>query len=133
MVIVVLPLLAQDNQGVQGTLAPFGLASIAIAIVRRRYAIGGWLLYFVLQAYLGGFAIFLDVWGSLDSYNPTRWADKLRYALFLVSALPGYAAHFSLLWGLIVLLGTRSCDWVGRLKLILAVDVIVSLLVWGST
>ena len=77
----------------QQTADPWqGLAVLLaiVAIVQRKAAIGGWLLYFFGSLYLRSIATVYNVFKYMGVYSPAAWHDVTRYLLFLNSTVPGY-------------------------------------------
>lgn len=56
-----------------------------VAVVRRKHAIGGWLLYFFFQVLLGLALVAATTHWKL--YASREWSDPVRYFLFTVSNL----------------------------------------------
>ena len=72
------------NLGVGGALfMPF-----AIAYLSRRRAIGGWLLYYYMQLYVGSIFLALMAFLTFKNYVPWNWDDNSLYLYYLASSLP---------------------------------------------
>jgi len=62
--------------------------AFAIAYLSRRRAIGGWLLYFYVQLYLGLLVSLLLVSRVLSNLNPAQWDNSTLYVMFFLSVVP---------------------------------------------
>lgn len=62
--------------------------AFAIAYLSRRCAIGGWLLYFYVQLYLGLLVSLFLVFPILSNLNPAQWDNSMLYVMFLLSVVP---------------------------------------------
>jgi hypothetical protein len=62
--------------------------AFAIAYLSRRRAIGGWLLYFYVQLYLGLLVSLLLVSRILSNLNPAQWDNSMLYVMFFLSVVP---------------------------------------------
>ena len=89
------------------------------AIVQRKSAIGGWLLYFFGLIYLRTIATAYNFVKYFGVYSPTAWHDVKRYLLFLNSTLPGYLFLIGGAIAVTKLALTEEWIWVERLKIIL--------------
>lgn len=57
---------------------------------RKAQEIGGWLLCFYIQLYLGVIIALVVNLASFENYLPSTWAeDRALYPLYLLSAVPG--------------------------------------------
>lgn len=69
------------------------LFALAIAYLSRRRAIGGWLLYFFVQLYLGfAISIALATAITLPSLAPSGWDNATLYVFFFLSTVPFFVA-----------------------------------------
>ena len=67
-----------------------GILVIYICVKRRTQEIGGWLLYFYIQLYVGAVAVLGAVAMNYQNYLPSSWsAAPSLYWLFLASTVPG--------------------------------------------
>jgi hypothetical protein len=126
-----LSVLAQSGTSTQRTpnpTAPFLLIVLIVCVARRKKEIGGWLLYFFVQIFIGGFVSLLFLLIGLKNYFPAAWDDPVLYGLFLLSTLPSQVIVVCLVAAAVALLKTRSWIWVGRLKAILISDIVVGLI-----
>jgi len=69
--------------------------AFAIAYLSRRRAIGGWLLYFYIQLYLGLFISFLFIPQVIANLNPSEWGDSFLYVMFFLSVAPVLLAQIA--------------------------------------
>lgn len=76
---------------------PIAGAVIAWAICyrARKKPIGGWLLYYYLQLYIGFIFIALMTLVSIENYTPANWDDSSLYTLYLISTIPVDIGHFA--------------------------------------
>jgi len=98
---------------------------------RKRDPIGGWLLYFYIQLYLGAIFSIVIFGVSLENYVPSLWEDKTLYLLFLMTTLPVQIILMAQVAVASILLKRREWRYVGILKLILVVDILVTLFAAG--
>ena len=88
----VAPVAAQNGSQNPSTPIP-GLGALIMWYVcakRKSQEIGGWLLYFYIQLYIGVIISLLVGLASYENYLPRTWVeDPSLYPLFLLSALPG--------------------------------------------
>src|SRR6266481_2399535 len=57
---------------------------------RKQQPIGGWLLYYFIQLYLGFVLVLFMTVIALENYRPAAWEDCTLYYLFLLSTVPGF-------------------------------------------
>lgn len=69
--------------------------AFAIAYLSRRRAIGGWLLYFYLQLYLGLLISLLFIPQVIANLNPNEWGDSFLYVMFFLSVAPVLLAQLA--------------------------------------
>jgi hypothetical protein len=76
-----------------------GAGGVVIAYLicnsRKRYAIGGWLLYFYMQLFGGALISFGVFFTILKNFNAELWDDRALYTLYLLSIIPAYVATFA--------------------------------------
>lgn len=60
-----------------------------ICYFRRHKPIGGWLLWYLIQLCLGLFVSILLSISGISNLSPVGWDDKIAYAAYLVSSVPG--------------------------------------------
>lgn len=102
------------------------LAGGVIAILLRKRAVGGWLLYFIWQVVLGlGLAIGTTRW---NRYLPGAWFDGRQYFSYAVANLSRLIllAALGLIW--IVLVKTREWQWVSAMRYALATYAFLTIL-----
>jgi len=94
------------------------LACGAVAILRRKLAIGGWLFYFFCQVLLG---LALVAAGThWKYYSPREWNEPFPYFLFAVSSLSRMVLLAVIAAICILLVETRARRWVAVLQFALA-------------
>ena len=83
-------LLASDQTHTPPTpTGAIGLIIWLICAARRKREIGGWLLYYYIQLYMGLLVTLLVAAFSFHNYLPSTWATHISlYPLFLLSTLP---------------------------------------------
>jgi hypothetical protein len=82
-------LAASETQSPSNSAPPGALIIGLTCWLARKKPIGGWLLFFFIQLYLGlAVAIVLLFAVSLRNYNPALWPSTNLYLLFLLSSLP---------------------------------------------
>jgi hypothetical protein len=73
--------------------APTGIVGLLIWFIcfnNRKKEIGGWLLYYYIQLYIGVVITLVLALVSFHNYLPTAWAAQPNlYPLFLLSTVPG--------------------------------------------
>jgi hypothetical protein len=105
---------AADLRFNSSTLALLGAF---LAAIRRKRAIGGWLLYFFCQVLLGLALIISTTHWKL--YLSRAWSDPVRYFLFTLSSLPRVALLSAIAVISMELFHTREWHWVYGLRLAL--------------
>ncbi len=70
------------------------LIAFAIAYLSRRRAIGGWLLYFYIQLYLGLLISLLFISQVVSNLDPNQWEDSFQYVMFFLSVAPVVITQF---------------------------------------
>lgn len=121
--------LVSDNKN-QAPLggAPGALLMWWICSRRKEKPIGGWLLYFYIQLYVGGAVGIIFMLLSLKNYNPATWQSMPLYWLFLISGLPGQLLLVAQVVVASVLLKKRQWRWVEYMQLLFALDLAFGLL-----
>jgi hypothetical protein len=88
----VAPAAAQNGSQTSSTSVP-GLGALIMWYVcakRKAQEIGGWLLYFYIQLYIGVIISLLVGLAAYENYLPSTWVENQSlYPLFLLSAVPG--------------------------------------------
>ena len=114
--------------GTPQTNTGLGLAGIFIAywICNRRklYPIGGWLLYFYFQLFIGALITFILSFMVFKNFNPYLWEDKTLYSLYLLSTLPAYLVTLGevTIGGMLLLPRFRNARTVNILKTVFVVS-----------
>jgi hypothetical protein len=87
------PAFAADSRAQAAPVPGAGLGALFTAsfcISRRKQEIGGWLLYYYIQLYLGA-VLSIPIFAlSFNNYRPSSWSvQPALYPLFLLSTVPG--------------------------------------------
>lgn len=109
----------EDSPNQFGALRSIGMIAVLICTLRRKHAIGGWLLYFLFQVLLGSALSIFSEAVAYGSYFPGAWISSRDYLWFLLMTLPVLIAKIFIITGCIMLVKTREWIWVERLKWIL--------------
>lgn len=120
---------AYGAEGSQTTSSPAG-GSIGGALImwyicnrRRTQEIGGWLLYYYIQLYVGVLLTVVMTAISFDNYLPVSWdAAPNLYPLFLVSTVPAVLLLPIQLGVAEKLRRSRNYSWVQILRYVLWID-----------
>lgn len=99
-----------------------------ICFKRKKKAIGGWLLYFLINLFGGAVVSGIILAFSVENLAPSAWADSKLYSLFLISSIPSYVVIASLVVVAVLLLRTRDWRWVRVMRAILVGDILFGLL-----
>lgn len=113
-----IPLLLAQAAAPQLNGGGLALAAAIVAIVRRKHAIGGWLLYFFLQSLLGlGLLLTTTHWRR---YLSTDWDDPALYFVHTLSNLSRLILLTAITAMTLALFRTREWNWVAGVRLALA-------------
>jgi hypothetical protein len=97
------------------TPAPFGGAILwaLVCYLKRKNAIGGWLLYYFAGVYAGFLISIVLVFssGGFSNYNPFAWDDKSQYFLFIITTIPNDVLLLSQLVLSIPMMSKKHRDW----------------------
>lgn len=104
---------------------------LVLCVLRRKNAIGGWLLYFLAYVFVGGAVTVVNVANSLSVYRPSFWQGTNLYLPFLMSNAPLVLISLAEMATGIGLIRSMSWEWVGRMKLIAAAAIIARLVELG--
>ncbi len=91
---------------------------------RKQQPIGGWLLYYFIQLYLGFVLVLFMTVIALENYRPAAWEDCTLYYLFLLSTVPGFLIEIAQVVVATGLLRVREWRWVNYLRMVLVVDLV---------
>ena len=107
------------------------IAFIAICVVRRKQAIGGWLLYFYYWIFAVLFISLRDIALHPSAFKPSFGSDSLnREALFL-AVFPRLFLFLAVAVIAVMLLIEKEWVWVERLRVVLLAGVFIAgLSVW---
>ena len=95
-----------------------GILIIALCLSKRKQAIGGWLLYYFSQVFLGLLITIIFTLIGIANYNPTSWDNQYRYGLFIISTVPNILIDLCLTGVSLGLLISRTWKWVRGRSLI---------------
>lgn len=124
--------MAIASQDVATALRAVGVIIIILCIVRRKQAIGGWLLYFLSQLLGRTVGVLMTLAESWPYLRPASWHDTTRYLLFVLSLAPRVAVSCAIAVAVVMLLRTFSWRWIERLRLLLICDVAAHLFWIGA-
>ncbi|MGD0949303.1 MAG: DUF2569 family protein [Candidatus Binatia bacterium] len=120
---------AYGAEGNQTTSSPAGGGIIGALIMwficnrRRTQEIGGWLLYYYIQLYVGVVLTVVITAISFDNYLPASWNDAPNlYPLFLLSTVPALLLLPIQLGVAEKLRKSRDYSWVHILRYVLWID-----------
>lgn len=85
-------LLAQEQKKSSAFPSSGGFVTLILFLVcymRRKKAIGGWLLYFLIQFYGGVVFSIIMTFAAIDNYTPGSWDTISLYVLYLLTTVPG--------------------------------------------
>jgi hypothetical protein len=99
-----------------------------ICVRRKKKEIGGWLLLFYIQLYLGIFITIITSISSYTAFMPSSWAYFKVYALFLFSSLPSIIIRLSQAVVGTEALRERSYEMIQRLRILLVIDIVFGIL-----
>lgn len=106
------PVFAASGDSHQSPAGGAGLGGLfiafAIAYLSRRRAIGGWLLYFYVQLYLGLLISLLFVPQVISNLKPSSWDNAFLYVMFFISVVPVLATELIEVFAATKLLLRRS-------------------------
>jgi hypothetical protein len=94
-----LPALQVSSSSATQAPFPYGLIPMVLAIVcfvRRKRAIGGWLLWFLSGIVLAAAYTLMAMAAGYRNYLPGTWADPKSYLIFVLSRAPAYVAAVGL-------------------------------------
>lgn len=133
MLALSLPVFASTDTSNSSPLGWVGAVLILIigyiCASRRKKEVGGWLLYYYIQLYIGAITVVLITARSSNNYLPETWAsDPDLYPLFLLTAVPGLLLYFAQFAVAEKLRMTRNYAYASILRYILFADLASSLI-----
>jgi hypothetical protein len=100
-----------------------------ICASRRKKEIGGWLLYYYIQLYIGAIITVLATVDSFDDFLPKTWIDKPDlYPFFLLTTVPALLLLCAQLVASEKLRVSRNYIYVPILRYILFANIVYSLI-----
>jgi hypothetical protein len=100
--------------------APLAFIFAIISSLRKKQAIGGWLMFFYYQIYAGAVISFIILWKTLNGYALGPWRDETRHLFFVIATVPRLLGFLALACIATVLLKRRDNIWLGRLRFVFA-------------
>jgi len=97
---------------------------------RREKAIGGWLLYYYIQLYIGVIWFSIFTLTSLENYIPGNWDDPTLYLYYLLSVIPQDIATIVelIVASLLLKIRFRNSSKVNLLKIVFVFSIIFSII-----
>ena len=127
-----LPLLAADSTQSTPSFPGAGIGALVMWYVcssRKQKEIGGWLLYYYIQLYLGVLVSIVVFAASWSAYLPGTWsAAPELYPMFLVSTVPGLLVLPAQLVAAELLRMSRDARWIRVLRYVLWADLLLACL-----
>jgi len=114
--------------GTDGFLVPTALLFAVASILRRREAIGGWLLYFYYWTFAVLFVSLTDIVQHPQVFRPSFDGGSVNHAALVLAVFPRLFAVLAVAAVALVLLIRRDWVWVERLRLVLLALVAISAL-----
>jgi hypothetical protein len=101
-----------------------------VCFMRRKFEIGGWLLFYFISVVLSAFMWLALTIPALQLFNPSCWSDSGRYLLFIVTAVPNDLLLIGQFIVSMMLILKRFRDWkyVNCLRIILLSQIVFSLI-----
>ena len=103
------------------------LVGTALAFLRRRHAIGGWLFYFFFATYAGLVSVLFTIRSDLRGLDADNWPSTSQYHWYLVATLPVEALYFAIVIAATSLVLTRTERRLKILRGVLLLTLIVSI------
>lgn len=123
---VPLPVLGADSTQSSPPFPGAGVGGLVMWYVcasRKQKEIGGWLLYYYIQLYLGVLVSIVVFAASFKAYLPDTWsAVPDLYPMFLLSTLPGLLVLPVQLVVAEILRVSRNAKWIRLLRYVLWFD-----------
>ena len=103
---------------------------IWICYARRKKAIGGWLLFYLIQLYLASFFSIFIIAGTIASYKTVEWESIYLFLLYLLTTVPQILLLFCQVGLTFWMIPKHKRDWkiIQILKFILLLDLTFSIL-----
>jgi len=119
----------KNHSSTAGGGGGIGQVILIIWCVQSRHKpIGGWLLLFFIQLYLGIVVTAVLTVSSIANYYPSTWNGSPLYYLFLLSTVPGLLLRATQTVAGCFLLRTRAWKWVSRLRVLLVADLVCAII-----
>lgn len=110
---------------------PLVLLFAIVAGITKRRPIGGWLMFFYCQIYLGALISALLLGQTYLAYIPKPWANETRHMLFITATMPRLLGFLILAGVATVLLAKRDLGWLSRFRFVFAVELVLMLVALG--
>ena len=133
MISLPLALMATTEPAATAPLNPnsFLAIGVVVAIIRRKQAIGGWLLFFFWQTFAGCAATIIQCAVNWHSYMPATWSDPNLYLLYMLSFTPRLVSLLSISVVSGILLRTFAWRWALMLRYALIAYIVTSFASFG--
>lgn len=102
------------------------IAFIVVCIVRRKEAIGGWLLYFYYWTFGVLFISLRDVTQHLNAYSPSFRSGSMNHEALILAVFPRLLMYLAVAAVAVILLLKREWVWVERLRVVLLAGVLIA-------
>lgn len=110
----------------------FGILFTILVVVScyhsRKKPIGGWLLFFFYQIWIGGAAALFTTITKMDQFLPSAWSGDSHYAVFLFGTLPHIFMLFIQTIVATVLYFRKEVKWLKLLRGLLCVTFVAVVL-----
>jgi len=107
------------------------VAFIVVRVVRRKEAIGGWLLYFYYWISAVLFISFRDITQHLKVYGLSFRSTSMNHEALVLAVFPRLFMHVAVAAVAVILLMKREWVWVERLRVVVLAGVLIGgLSVW---
>ena len=114
------------TQSSSSNSSALGLIFIALMCYQsRKKRIGGWLMFFYFQCYIGIAVTLFEVATNLANFLPSAWQNDGRYFAFVVQGAPPIILQCSWVVAATILLRERTFKWVKITRTLLAVNLVV--------
>jgi hypothetical protein len=112
--------------GTNRVLAPVALIFAGVSILRRREAIGGWLLYSYYWIFAVLYISLNDILKHTQVFRPSFGVGSVNHEALVLAVFPRLFATLAALVLAVVLLIRKDWVWVERLRLVLLVHVLIA-------
>ena len=103
---------------------PFAIIFGIAAALRKRQAIGGWLMFFYYQVYAGALFSVILLTRTYRLYTLRPWSNETRHILFVVASVPRLVGFLIVTTVATILLVRRDLQWLERLRFAFAIELL---------